>query len=82
LGGNVSKVVNKLMLDFDWRLQHGQRTIGQISILWQLGSRGGKDPMWSNEVFFGVDDFFHLMGLIGFLRIIIKVGGENCSSIK
>jgi hypothetical protein len=45
LGKNVNKVVNKLMLDFDWRLQHGQTTIGQISILWQLGSRGGKNPM-------------------------------------
>jgi hypothetical protein len=26
--------------------------------------------------------FFHLMGLLGFLRIIIEVGGENCNSIK
>jgi hypothetical protein len=26
--------------------------------------------------------FFHLMGLLGFLRIIIEMGVKNCSSIK
>ncbi len=66
MGGYVSKAINKLMLNFDWRFQHGQTTIGQITILWQPSSKGGKDPMWSSEVSFGVEDFFSSNGSLRF----------------